>query len=67
MSMCNHDEILDWKYYTEYLHAKFNNSEICNFQTEHWFKTAKQWVDQSIMNFKQYFVMNMSESIKVQI
>ncbi len=31
MSMCNHDEILNWKYYTEYLHAKLSNSEIHNF------------------------------------
>ncbi len=42
MSMCNHDEKLDWKYYTEYLHARLNNSEIHNFQTEHWLKAAKQ-------------------------
>ncbi len=56
MSMHNHDEIFDWKYYTEYLHARLSNSEICNFQTECWFKTAKQQVDQSIANFKQYFI-----------
>ncbi len=31
MNICNHDEILDWKYYIEYLHVKLNNSEICNF------------------------------------
>ena len=52
MSMHNHDEIFNWKYYTEYLHAKISNSEICNFQTKRWFKIAKQQVDQSIMNFK---------------
>ncbi len=34
MSMCNHDEILNWKYYIKYLRAKLSNSEICNFQTE---------------------------------
>ncbi len=45
MSMCNHNEILNWKYYTEYLHAKFSNSEICNFQTKHWLKTVKQQFD----------------------
>ncbi len=56
MSMCNHDEILDWKYYTEYLRARLSNSEICNFQTKHRLKTAKQRVDQSIVNFKQYFI-----------
>jgi len=56
MSMCNHDEILDWKYYTEYLHAKSSNSEIRNFQTEHRLETAKQQVDQSIANFKQYLI-----------
>ncbi len=31
MSMHNHDEKLNWKYYTEYLHAKLSNSEIHNF------------------------------------
>ncbi len=31
MNICNHDEILDWKYYIEYLHAKLSNSEICYF------------------------------------
>ncbi len=31
MSMRNHDEKLDWKYYTEYLRAKLSNSEIRNF------------------------------------
>ncbi len=41
MSMHNHDEILNWKYYIEYLHAKLSNSEIHNFQTEHWLETAK--------------------------
>ncbi len=56
MSMCNHDEILDWKYYIEYLHARLSNSEICNFQTECRLKTAKQRVDQSIVNFKQYLI-----------
>ncbi len=56
MSMCNHDKIFNWKYYTEYLHAKLSNSEIRNFQTEYWFETAKQRVNQSIMNFKQYFI-----------
>ncbi len=56
MSICNRDEILDWKYYTEYLHAKLSNSEICNFQTEHRLETAKQRVNQSITNFKQYLI-----------
>ncbi len=56
MSMCNHDEKLDWKYYTEYLRARLNNSEIHNFQTEHWLKAAKQWVNQSIANFEQYLI-----------
>jgi len=56
MSMHNHDEILNWKYYTEYLRAKLSNSEIHNFQTKHWFKTAKQQVNQSIANFKQYLI-----------
>jgi len=45
MNMHNYDEIFNWKYYIEYLRAKLNNSEIRNFQTEHWFKTVKQWVD----------------------
>ncbi len=31
MSMYNHDEILNWKYYIEYLHVKLNNFEIHNF------------------------------------
>ncbi len=35
MSMHNHDEKFNWKYYTEYLHAKLSNSEICNFQTKY--------------------------------
>jgi len=52
ISICNHDEILDWKYYIEYLHAKLSNSEIHNFQTECWLETAKQQVNQSIANFK---------------
>ncbi len=52
MSMCNHDEIFNWKYYIEYLHAELSNSEICNFQIKWWLKTAKQQVDQSIVNFK---------------
>ncbi len=56
MSMCNHDEILDWKYYTEYLRAKLSNSEICNFQTECRLETAKQRVDQNIANFEQYLI-----------
>ncbi len=56
MSICNHDEILDWKYYIEYLHVKLSNSEIRNFQTKCWLKTAKQQVNQSIANFKQYFI-----------
>ncbi len=56
MSMCNHDEIFNWKYYIKYLHAKLSNSEIHNFQTEHWLKTAKQRVNQSITNFKQYLI-----------
>ncbi len=54
--MHNHDEILNWKYYTEYLHAKLNNSEIYNFQTKCWLKTAKQWINQNIMNFEQYLI-----------
>jgi hypothetical protein len=49
-------KVLHWKYYIEYLHAKLSNSEICNFQTKCWFETAKQRVNQSIMNFKQYFI-----------
>ena len=56
MSICNHDEISDWKYYIEYLRVKLSNSEIHNFQTECWLETAKQRADQSIMNFKQYFI-----------
>ncbi len=56
MSMCNHDEKLDWKYYTEYLRAKLSNFEIRNFQTEHWLEAAKQRVDQSIANFEQYLI-----------
>ncbi len=56
MSMHNHDEILNWKYYIEYLHAKLSNSEIRNFQTECWLKTAKQRADQSIANFRQYLI-----------
>ncbi len=56
MSMRNRDEILNWKYYTEYLRAKLNNSEIRNFQTEHRLEAAKQWVNQSIANFKQYLI-----------
>jgi len=56
MSMHNHDEIFNWKYYIKYLRAKLNNSEICNFQTKCWFKIAKQQVNQSIVNFKQYFI-----------
>ncbi len=56
MSICNCDEILNWKYYIEYLRAKLNNSEICNFQTERWLETAKQQVNQNIMNFKQYLI-----------
>ncbi len=56
MNMRNHDEILDWKYYTEYLCVKLSNSEICNFQTEHWLETAKQRVNQSIANFEQYLI-----------
>ena len=56
MSMHNHDKKLNWKYYIEYLHAKLSNSEICNFQTECWFEAAKQRVNQSIANFKQYFI-----------
>ncbi len=56
MSMCNHDEILDWKYYIKYLHAKLSNSEIRNFQTECWLEIAKQQVNQSIANFEQYFI-----------
>ncbi len=31
MSMHNHDEIFNWKYYNEYLRAKLSNSEIHNF------------------------------------
>ncbi len=56
MSICNHDEILNWKYYIEYLCAKLSNSEIRNFQTECWLEIAKQQVNQSIMNFEQYFI-----------
>ncbi len=56
MSMHNHDKKLNWKYYIKYLHAKLSNSEICNFQTECWFEAAKQRVNQSIANFKQYFI-----------
>ncbi len=56
ISMHNHDEKLNWKYYIKYLRAKLSNSEICNFQTKCWLKTAKQWVDQSITNFKQYLI-----------
>ncbi len=56
MNMCNHDEIFNWKYYIEYLHAKLSNSEIRNFQMKHWLETAKQRVNQSITNFKQYFI-----------
>ena len=52
MSMHNHDEIFNWKYYIEYLRAKLSNFEIHNFQTEHWFKIAKQRVDQNVVNFK---------------
>ncbi len=56
MSMHNHDEIFNWKYYTEYLCIKLSNSEIHNFQIKHWLKTAKQQVDQSITNFEQYLI-----------
>ncbi len=56
MSICNCDKILNWKYYIEYLRAKLNNSEIRNFQTERWLETAKQRVDQNIVNFKQYLI-----------
>ncbi len=56
MSICNCDKKLNWKYYIEYLHAKLSNSEIRNFQTECQLKTAKQQVDQSIANFKQYLI-----------
>ena len=56
MSICNHDEILYWKYYIEYLHAKLSNSEIYNFQTKYWLEIAKQQVNQSIANFEQYFI-----------
>ncbi len=56
MSMHNHDEILNWKYYTEYLRAKLSNSEIRNFQTECWLETTKQRVNQSITNFEQYLI-----------
>ncbi len=56
MSICNHDEILNWKYYIKYLHAKLSNSEIHNFQTEYWLEIAKQRVNQSIANFEQYFI-----------
>ncbi len=56
MSMHNHDEIFDWKYYIKYLRAKLSNSEICNFQTECWLKITKQQADQSIANFEQYFI-----------
>ncbi len=52
MSMHNHDEILNWKYYTEYLRAKLSNSKIHNFQTECWLETAKQWADQNVANFE---------------
>ncbi len=45
MSMCNRDEKLDWKYYTEYLRAKLSNFEIRNFQTERQLEAAKQRVD----------------------
>jgi len=31
MSMHNHDEKFNWKYYIKYLHAKLSNSEIRNF------------------------------------
>ena len=54
MSMHNHDEIFNWKYYIKYLHAKFNNSEIHNFQIKCWLEIAKQRVNQNITNFKQY-------------
>ncbi len=56
MSMCNYDKIFNWKYYIKYLRAKLSNSEIRNFQTERWLETAKQWADQSITNFEQYFI-----------
>ncbi len=56
MSMCNHDEKLDWKYYTEYLRARLSNSKIRNFQTERWLEAVKQRVDQSIVNFEQYLI-----------
>ncbi len=56
MSMHNRDEKFDWKYYTEYLRARLNNSEIRNFQTECWLEAAKQRVDQSVANFEQYFI-----------
>ena len=56
MSICNHDEKLNWKYYIEYLHAKLSNSEIHNFQTEYWLEVVKQRVNQSIVNFKQYLI-----------
>ena len=45
MSMCNHDEKLDWKYYTEYLRARLSNSKIRNFQTERWLEAVKQRVN----------------------
>ncbi len=38
------------------MHAKLSNSKICNFQTKCWFEAAKQRVNQSITNFKQYFI-----------
>ncbi len=56
MNMHNHYEKFNWKYYIKYLHAKLSNSEIYNFQTKHWLEAAKQWIDQNIMNFKQYFI-----------
>ncbi len=56
MSICNHDEKFNWKYYIEYLHAKLNNFKIHNFQTECWLEAAKQQVNQSIINFEQYFI-----------
>ena len=31
MSICNHDEKFNWKYYIKYLRAKLSNSKICNF------------------------------------
>jgi len=56
MSMYNHDEIFNWKYYIEYLCAKVSNSEIHNFQIKYQLEAAKQQVNQSIMNFEQYFI-----------